>query len=220
VYKKMSDALKRTGRPIVFSLCQYGVTSVWTWGAQAGGNLWRTSGDIEANYNSIIALGFGQNAGLERFAGPGHWNDPDMLEVGNGKLTAEENRLHMSLWAMLAAPLLAGNDLAHMNPAVLSVLTNREVLAIDQDPLGVQGHRIWQDGPIDVWIKPLADGSRAVGIFNKGDPQDPVTVQFRSLGIGKFAQVRDLWAEKDLGRFENSFTAAVPVHGVVLLRMR
>ncbi len=219
VYKKMGDALKAAGRPIVFSLCQYGWHSVWTWGAQSGGNLWRTSGDIEANYNSILALGFAQNPGLEPFAGPGHWNDPDMLEVGNGKLSPSENRLHMSLWAMLAAPLLAGNDLAHMNPEVLSILTNREVLAIDQDPLGVQGHRVFEEGPIDVWVKPLSDGSKAVAIFNKGDPQDPVTVQFRELGVAKSAEVRDQWASKDLGRFENSFTTAVPPHGVVLLRM-
>jgi len=143
-----------------------------------------------------------------------------MLEVGNGKLTADENKLHMSLWAMLAAPLLAGNDLAHMNPEVLSVLTNREVLAIDQDPLGEQGHRVWQDGPIDVWVKPLGDGSKAVGIFNKGGPQDPVTVQFRTLAVGKFAEVRDLWTGKDLGRLENSITTEVPAHGVTLLRMR
>ncbi len=139
VYKKMGDALKATGRPIVFSLCQYGVIGVWTWGPQSGGNLWRTSGDISANYESILALGFAQNPGLEKFAGPGHWNDPDMLEVGNGKLTMDENRLHFSLWAMLAAPLLAGNDLAHMNPDVLGVLTNQEVIAVDQDPLGRTG---------------------------------------------------------------------------------
>ena len=161
-----------------------------------------------------------QNNGLERFAGPGHWNDPDMLEVGNGKLTPDENRLHMSQWAMLAAPLLAGNDLANTKPEILSILTNREVIAIDQDPLGVQGHRVWQTGPIDVWIKPLADGSKAVGIFNKGEPQGPVTVQFRDLGLLKSATVRDIWAGKDLGRMESSFTAAVPTHGVVLLRVK
>lgn len=220
VYKKMGDALKATGRPIVYSLCQYGVNSVWTWGAQVGGNLWRTTGDISANYESILALGFAMNDGLGRFAGPGHWNDPDMLEVGNGKLSIDENRLHFSLWALLAAPLLAGNDPAHTAPEILSILTNQEVIAIDQDPLGVQGHRLWQDGPIEAWIKPLADGSKAVGIFNKGDPQDPVTVSFRELGLQKSATVRDLWQGKDLGRFENSFTVSVPRHGVVLLRMR
>ncbi len=220
VYKKMGDALKATGRPIVFSLCQYGVNDVWTWGAQSGGNLWRTSGDIEANYNSILALGFAQNPGLERYAGPGHWNDPDMLEVGNGKLTPDENRLHMSLWAMLAAPLLAGNDLAHMPPEVLAILTNHEVLAIDQDPLGEQGHRVWQVGPIDIWVKPLKDGSKAVAIFNKGEPRGPVTVKFADLGLANSVSLRDLWAAKDLGHFDSSFTTEVAPHGVVLLRAR
>jgi alpha-galactosidase len=220
VYKKMGDALKATGRPIIFSLCQYGVNNVWAWGAQSGGNLWRTSGDIEANYNSIVALGFAQNPGLERFAGPGHWNDPDMLEVGNGKLTLDENRLHMSLWALLAAPLLAGNDLSNMPPEVQAILTNREVLAVDQDKLGIQGHRVFQEGPIDIWVKALVDGSKAVGIFNKGGPRDPITVRFQQIGVGKSAAVRDLWSGKDLGQFNNSFTADVPAHGVVLVKVR
>ncbi len=220
VYKKMGDALKATGRPIVFSLCQYGYLAVWTWGAQAGGNLWRTSGDIEANYNSILALGFAQNPGLEPYAGPGHWNDPDMLEVGNGKLTHDENKLHMTQWAMLAAPLLAGNDLANMPPEVLSILTNKEVLAIDQDPLGKQGHRVWQTGPIEVWIKPLQDGSKAVAIYNKGEPQPKVTVKFSDLGVPNSVAIRDLWAGKDLGKFSGSFTTEVPIHGVVLLRTK
>jgi alpha-galactosidase len=129
-----------------------------------------------------------------------------MLEVGNGKLTLDENRLHMSQWALLAAPLLAGNDLANTKPEILAILTNREVIAIDQDPLGAQGHRVWRTGPIDVWIKPLADGSKAVGIYNTGEPQGPVTVQFRDLGVGKSATVRQVWEGKDLGRLENSFT--------------
>ncbi len=126
----------------------------------------------------------------------------------------------MSQWALLAAPLLAGNDLANMQPEILSILTNREVIAIDQDPLGVEGHRVWQVGPIQIWVKPLADGSKAVGIFNTGEPQEPVTVQFRDLGVGKSAMVRDLWAGKDLGRLQNSFTATVPTHGVVLLKVK
>ena len=220
VYKKMGDALKATGRPIVYSLCQYGFDRVWAWGASVGGNLWRTTGDISANFPSIIYIGFGQQDGLQRFAGPGHWNDPDMLEVGNGKLTADENRLHMSLWCLLAAPLLAGNDLSNMSPEVLQVLTNREVLAIDQDPLGVQGHRVWQEGPIDVWIKPLADGGTAVGLFNKGVSDEEVTVLFRELGVTDKVQVRDLWAKKDLGSFEKSFASTVPRHGAVLLKIR
>lgn len=220
IYKKMGDALKATGRPIVFSLCQYGYDAVWKWGPQSGGNLWRTTGDISANYESILALGFALNPGLEQYAGPGHWNDPDMLEVGNGKLTMDENRLHFSLWSLLAAPLLAGNDLAHMNPDVLSILTNKEVVALDQDPLGKQAHSAWREGPWEVMIKPLADGSTAIGIFNKGEPQEPVTVRFKQLGLANSLQLRDLWAHKDLGKFQDSFTIKVPNHGVVLLRAR
>jgi len=220
VYKKMGDALKKTGRPIVFSLCQYGLDKVWEWGPSVGGNLWRTTNDIKPNIESIISLGFGQQNGLERFAGPGHWNDPDMLEVGNGRLSLDENRLHMSLWCLLAAPLLAGNDLSQMKPEILEILTNPEVIALDQDLLGVQGHRVWQEGPIDVWVKPLADGGRAVGLFNKGESVNEVTVLLRELGVADGVQVRDLWARRDLGTVRNSFTAKVPRHGVVLVKMR
>jgi alpha-galactosidase len=218
-YKKMHDALGRTGRPIVFSLCQYGWDRVWSWGASVGGNLWRTTGDISADYERMAYIGFGQN-GLERFAGPGHWNDPDMLEVGNGKLTLDENRAHMSLWCILAAPLLAGNDLTKMAPEVLDILTNPEVLAVDQDPAGVQGHRVTQEGPLEVWVKPLADGSKAVGLFNRESTPEPVTALFREIGVGETATVRDLWARKDLGTFKNSFTAVVPKHGVVMVRVK
>ena len=220
VYKKMGDALKKAGRPIVFSLCQYGLDRVWEWGPSVGGNLWRTTNDIKPTMEHIVSLGFGQQNGLERFAGPGHWNDPDMLEVGNGRLSLDENRLHMSLWCMLAAPLLAGNDLSQMKPEILDILTNPEVIALDQDSLGVQGHRVWQEGPIDVWVKPLADGSRAVGLFNKGESVNEVTVLLRELGIADNVQVRDLWARQDLGAARNSFTAKVPRHGVVLVKMR
>jgi alpha-galactosidase len=220
VYKKMGDALKKTGRPIVFSLCQYGLDKVWEWGPSVGGNLWRTTDDIKPNIESIISLGFGQQHGLERFAGPGHWNDPDMLEVGNGRLSLDENRLHMSLWCLLSAPLLAGNDLSQVKPEILEILTNPEVVALDQDLLGVQGHRVWQEGPIDVWVKPLADGGRAVGLFNKGESVNEVTVLLRELGIADGVQVRDLWARRDLDTVRNSFTAKVPRHGVVLVKMR
>jgi alpha-galactosidase len=218
-YEKMHDALEATGRPIVFSLCQYGWDRVWSWGASVGGNLWRTTGDISADYERMAYIGFGQN-GLERFAGPGHWNDPDMLEVGNGKLTLDENRAHMSLWCILAAPLLAGNDLTKMAPEVLDILTNPEVLAVDQDPAGVQGHRVTQEGPLEVWVKPLADGSKAVGLFNRESTPEPVTALFREIGVGETATVRDLWARKDLGTFKNSFTAVVPKHGVVMVRVK
>ena len=161
-YDKMDKALKATGRPIVFSLCQYGWDAVWEWAPALGGNLWRTTGDINPHWDRIYAI-LSQQEGLEAYAGPGHWNDPDMLEVGNGKLSLAENRSHFSMWAMLAAPLLAGNDLPNMKPEIKAILTNRDVIAIDQDPLGKQASRIYSDGEVDVWARHLSgrrDGHR------------------------------------------------------------
>ena len=218
-YRKMYDALKQTGRPIVYALCQYGMQKGWEWAASVGGNLWRTDDDIRDNYFSMAELGFGQN-GLERFAGPGHWNDPDMLEVGNGGMTDDEYRTHMSLWCILTAPLIAGNNLVSMSAATRAILTNPEVIAIDQDPLGVQGHRVTQEGPLEVWMKPLEDGSKAVGLFNRGWGAMPVTVGLRDLGVGGSAAMRDLWARKDLGRFQEIYTALVPQHGVVMIKVK
>ena len=148
-YAKMDKALKATGRPIVYSLCQYGWDAVWEWGPKVGANLWRTTGDIQPNWQSIYSI-LNEQAGLARYAGPGHWNDPDMLEVGNGKLTLAENRSHFSWWAILAAPLLAGNDLPNMKPEIKAILTNRDVIAIDQDPLGRQGARAYSEGEVEV----------------------------------------------------------------------
>jgi len=218
-YKKMHEALEKTGRAIVFSLCQYGMDRVWRWGPSVGGNLWRTTGDISDDYDRMAYIGFGQN-GLERFAAPGHWNDPDMLEVGNGKMNKDEYRTHMSLWCLLAAPLLAGNDLSKMTPDTLAILTNPEVIAVDQDALGIQGHRAAQEGQLEVWVKLLADGSKAVGLFNRGESVMPVTAHFRDVGVGDTASVRDLWEKRDLGVFNSSFTAQVPTHGVVLLKVK
>src|ERR1700674_3545911 len=146
IYKKMGDALKVTGRPIVFSMCQHGLQNVWEWGASVGGNLWRTTGDIEDNWKSMSTIGFDKQVGHERYAGPGHWNDPDMLEIGNAGMSATEYRTHMSLWAMLAAPLLAGNDLRSMTNETRDILENKEVIAIDQDKLGRQGTRVSKEG--------------------------------------------------------------------------
>jgi len=219
VYKKMYDALKRARHPIVYSLCQYGMEQVWEWGASVGGNLWRTTDDISDNYESMCFIGFGQN-GLQKFAGPGHWNDPDMLEVGNGKMTKDEYLTHMSLWCILAAPLLAGNDLSKMTQATLGILTNPEVVAVDQDPKGVEGHRISQVGPLEVWAKPLADGSQVVGLFNRGESMNPVSLDFRDIGVSGSATIRDLWGRKDLGSFQNHFTASVPKHGVVMIKVK
>src|SRR5664279_2019287 len=147
-YDKMGKALKATGRPIVYSLCQYGWDAPWEWAPALGGNLWRTTGDVRADWMSIYDI-INQNAGLAKYAGPGRWNDPDMLEVGNGKLTLAENRAHFSMWAMLAAPLLAGNDLPNMKPDVKTILTDKDVIAIDQDKVGKQGSRGYSEGEVE-----------------------------------------------------------------------
>ena len=218
-YIKMRDALRKTGRPIVYSLCQYGNGAVWRWGTDVGGNLWRTTGDITDKYDRMTEIGFSQ-AGLARFAGPGHWNDPDMLEVGNGGMNPEEYRQHMSLWAILAAPLLAGNDLTTMTPETTAMLTNRDVIAIDQDSLGKQGDRVTAEGPVEIWAKPLADGSKAVGIFNRHATALSIPVDFTQLGFTGSVQVRDIWQAKDLGTMKDPYPVTVPPHGVVLLRIK
>jgi alpha-galactosidase len=218
-YTKMHDALVKTGRPIVLSLCQYGWHKVWEWGPSAGGNLWRTTGDITDRYNSMAEIGFNQN-GLEKFAGPGHWNDPDMLEVGNGGMNEDEYRTHFSLWAMLAAPLIMGNDLTRMTPYTLDILTNREVIAVDQDPLGKQGFRVAEEGPFEVWMKPMSDGSKVVGLFNRQRTGEQITANFTQIGMHGEAAVRDLWLKKDVGTFKDFYSAYVPPHGVVLVRIK
>jgi alpha-galactosidase len=218
-YTKMHNAIVKTGRPMVFSLCQYGADHVWEWGASVGGNLWRTTDDISDNYDRMSVIGF-QQAGLSQFAGPGHWNDPDMLEVGNGKMKPDEYRTHMALWALLAAPLLAGNDLTSMSPETIAILTNREVIAIDQDKLGKQGDRVWAEGSQEIWVRELNGGAKAVGIFNRFDwPQD-IVVDFSKLGFkGTGVKMRDVWEGKDLGRSGGKYKAHVAGHGVVLLKV-
>ena len=216
-YIKMHKALLKTGRPVVYSICQYGSDSVWEWGAEVGGNLWRTTDDISDSFRSMSLIGFSQ-AGLERFAGPGHWNDPDMLEIGNGGMNADEYRTQMSLWAILAAPLLAGNDLSKMDDTTKSILMNREVIAVDQDKLGIQGSRI---GPLQVWMKPLSDGSKAVALFNfvTDDVPQPITLRFKDLGFTGPVHARDLWTHKDLGQLRDSYIVTPPKGGVVMLRI-
>jgi alpha-galactosidase len=216
-YRKMDAALKATGRPIVYSLCQYGVAQVWRWGGSVGGNLWRTTGDISDRFSRMATIGFGQ-AGLSKYAKPGHWNDPDMLEVGNGGMNPVEYRTHMSLWALLAAPLLAGNDLTRMTPDTLAILTNREVIAIDQDKAGRQGDRVHAEGPLEVWARPLAGGGKAVGLFNLSDQPSYVEVNYADLGLKAPVRTRDVWAAKELGKLK-SYRTLVPNHGVVLLRL-
>ena len=217
-YEKMHQAILNTHRPMVFSLCQYGDDAVWEWGQQVGGNLWRTDGDISDNYASVGHNGF-MEAGLAKYAGPGHWNDPDMLEVGNGGMSADEERTQMSLWSILAAPLIAGNDLTNMDATTLSILINKEVIAVDQDKLGIEGDRVTEEGPYEVWMKPLSGGAKAVGLFNRNGYPFPITVRFSDIGITGPVRARDLWLHKDLGILRDSYTAVVPRDGVVMLRL-
>lgn len=219
VYAKMGDALQATGRPIVYSLCQYGVFHGPQWGERVGGNLWRTTGDISDNWKSMSHIGFDLQLDLAQYAGPGHWNDPDMLEIGNGGMTDTEYRTHMSLWSLLAAPLLAGNDLNHMSKATAEILMNKEVIAIDQDSLGKQAKRVAKEGDLEVWARPLADGGEAVGLFNRGAGSAKVTARNSDLKVDGSYKIRDLWAHADRGTFKEEYSAEVPSHGVVLIRL-
>jgi alpha-galactosidase len=214
-YQKMGLALRATGRPIVYSLCQYGWLDVGEWGARVGGNLWRTTGDIRDSWDSMANIGFNQN-GREKYAGPGHWNDPDMLEIGNGGMTDTEYRTHMSLWSMLAAPLLAGHDVRTMSDSIKEILLNKEVIAIDQDKAGHQGVRVRQDGELEVWKKPLAQGV-AMALFNRSKDAAKMSVKWSEAGVTKKnPKVRDLWAHKDI-QAPGEYTVEVPSHGVVML---
>ena len=207
-YSTMHDALEASGRPIVFSMCEWGSNKPWLWGKGIG-NLWRTTGDIsdcwdckkpyQLGWVKILDL----QDGLDSFAGPGHWNDPDMLEVGNGGMTPTEYRAHFSFWCLLAAPLMAGNDIRNMTPEIKTILTNKEVIAVDQDRLGREGRRIWKDGDREVWSKDLSSGGRAVILFNRGTRDAEIPVAWEALGYPGHvsASVRDLWAGKNLGQF-------------------
>jgi alpha-galactosidase len=219
VYKKMGDALLKTGRPIVYSISHGDNQRIWSWAPSSGANLWRIGTDIRPDHEIIEHFAF-LDAGLERYAGPGHWNDPDMLEVGNGKLNADEDRQHFGLWCLLAAPLIAGNDLAHMSPEIQAILTNREAIAMDQDPAGIQGKSVWQEGPVSVWVKPMADGSKAVGLVNMGESPNEIEFSFRDAGLPEWAELRDVFTHKDLGVFQKTFKATVPTRGILLLRVR
>jgi len=226
-YRLMRDALDLSGRLITFSICEWGTNTPWLW-ATGVGHLWRTTGDIQdcwdcrrdwGGYGWVHILDL--QVGLESHAGPGHWNDPDMLEVGNGGMTTEEYRAHFSMWAMLAAPLMAGNDVRGMTPEIRDILTNREVIAVDQDPMGRQGRKVRDDGDVEVWAKELADGSRAVALLNRDTTAAAVTVSWPEIGYttGIEAVVRDLWAHRDVGRMRGRYTATVPGHAAVMVRI-
>ena len=218
-YAKFRDALARAGRPIVLSICEWGSNQPWEW-APPIGNLWRTTDDIEDKWPSMLS-NLDQNGQHASVARPGAWNDPDMLEVGNGGMTDGEYRAHFSLWAIMAAPLIAGHDVRSMSPATREILTNREVIAVDQDSLGRQGMLVWEAPPeLQVWSKPLADGSRAVALLNRSGSSAKITASFPRLGLhGDSATVRDLWAHEDRGTFRGHYEADVPSHAVVMVRV-
>ena len=217
-YTQFRDALRAAGRPIVFSICEWGRNRPWEW-AVGVGHLWRTTGDISDRWQSMITIADASSRHA-RVAGPGGWNDPDMLEVGNGGMTAEEYRTHFSLWAIMAAPLIAGNDIRTMSDETRDILTNREVIAVDQDSLGVQGWLAAQPAPdLQVWMKPLRDGSRAVALVNRTEAAAEIAVEWSAIGLRPgAAAVRDLWAHRDVGRVANRYAAQVPPRGVVMVR--
>jgi len=233
-YANMRAALDAAGRPIVLSICEWGKHQPWLWGKEVGGNLWRTTDDIQDRWEGKKEWKPGNccsygvmdivdvEAGLYSYAGPGHWNDPDMLEVGNGGMSDTEYRSHFSLWAILAAPLIAGNDLRNMRSEIRDILTNREVIAVDQDPLGRQGQRVRKEGDLEVWAKQLSDGGRAVILLNRGNAAQKMVVTWEQIGYPDHlnAAVRDLWEHRDLGKMTGQFGATVPSHGVAMVTVR
>jgi alpha-galactosidase len=217
-YTAMRDALAATGRPILYSITEWGQNQPWLWGKDVG-NSWRTTGDIGDRYSSMLSI-VHQNMPLAQYAGPGHWNDPDMLEIGNGGMTDVEYRSHFSLWSIMAAPLLIGTDLREASPDTLKILLNRDVIAVDQDRLGIQGSPISTDGGRDVFVKPLANGDRAVALFNETDTVQRIGTSAAGIGLPQATayRVRDLWTHTDR-ETAGAIAATVPPHGTTLVRV-
>jgi alpha-galactosidase len=234
-YIYISEILRKQKRDMVLNLCQYGMGDVWKWGKKVGGQSWRTAGDLGGSFEGIgTALfrdGFDvySRDSLQLYGGPGGWNDPDYLLLGylsNWKgetvptpLTPNEQYTHVSLWSILAAPLIFSGDITRMDDFTLSLLTNDEIIEVDQDPLGKPGYRVFKDGDIEVWIRPLEDGSIAVGLFNRGEKPGKVTANWTDLKISGKQRIRDLWRQKDIGSFDSKFSTRVGRHGVVMVRM-
>jgi alpha-galactosidase len=226
-YTTMHDELGAAGRPIVLSMCEWGLSQPETW-ARGVAHLWRTTPDSLPCWNCTGRLGhkgwsliLDMQVGLEKYAGPGGWNDPDMLQVGNPRVSPVENRAQFSLWALLAAPLIAGNDVRQMPPDVRDILLNRDVIAVDQDPLGREGTKIRDDGDVQVWAKPMVGNSHAVILFNRGEAPVTIAVSWPELGLSQNSSqpVRDLWQKKDLGPVRGAFAAPVAPHGVVMVKV-
>ena len=228
-YRIMSDALKAAGRPIVFSLCEWGQNQPWLWAAPVG-HLWRTTGDIGPSYKGSVKNKWehgwkellDQNVGLEKYAGPGHWNDPDMLEVGAKGMSVPESRAHFSLWCVLAAPLIAGNDVRTMTPEIAAILTNKAAIAVDQDPAGHQGFRYRVDKDKEIWAKELSNKEWAVCILNTGDSAANLSVDLKGLTFltEPYYDVTDIWTGKTLGNNTVAKTATVDSHDVMFLRLK
>lgn len=224
-YKTMGDALYAAGRPIVYSLCEWGNNQPWLWGEKIG-HLWRTTGDITDCFDchDVYAMGWkyilNSQAGLEKYAGPDHWNDPDMLEVGTKGLSLSESRAHFSLWCILAAPLIAGNDVRNMTGEIHDILTNKEVIAVDQDPLGKQGYRFMEQPGKEIWVKELSNGEWAVCFFNSGNNDMLMRVNWNNLSFlkGTFT-IRDLWQKKNIGKTDVNLNVNIPPRDVVLVRL-
>jgi alpha-galactosidase len=240
-YKTISAAIRKAGRPIVLSICEWGTDKPWVWGP-AVGHLWRTTGDISncfdciEDHGSWKSLGAMQildmQDGLRAYAGPGHWNDPDMLEIGNGKMTPGEDRGHFSMWAMLCAPLMAGNDLRIMNKETAGILTNKEVIAINQDSLGIQALKYSMKDSVQTWVKPLKNGDWAIGFLNRSVSPKTIDINWNELQVtdtvakrtfdtrnGNY-KLRDLWLKKEKGSTKDHLKALVPAHDILLLRLR
>lgn len=233
-YKTMSDALKASGRPIVFSICEWGENKPWEWG-EGIGNLWRTTADIRDIYEGEFDWGglgvvdiIDQQVGLEKFAGPGHWNDPDMLEVGNGRMTYDEYKTHFSMWAMLAAPLMAGNDIRNMDAETKEILTNTDVIAVNQDTKGVQATKFLDMGDHEIWAKSLSNAEVAVCFMNRSaqaweldyDWKDYTMYFVRDVSIHRHVyNVYDLWQHKNIGTTEDNLKTVIPSHGVLMVRL-
>jgi len=229
-YRLMGGILKHMDRDFVFNFCQYGMGEVWKWGRDVGGNYWRTTDDLGAPadqlWRSMSTIGFGQSRFAE-YSGPGGWNDPDNILIGYiledklepTGLTADEQYTYISLWSLVAAPLILASDLTQMDPFTLSLLSNDEVIAVDQDPAGKGGRRVAQDGDLEVWVKDLADGSKAVGLFNRSEFNSTVTAKWSDVGVSGKCLVRDLWRQRNVGTFSDKYSATVPWHGVVLVKV-
>ena len=227
-YIVMRKALDKTDRDIVYSMSQYGIGNVWEWGEQIGGNCWRTTGDLIDTWDSMSEIGFNQIVN-RKYAGPGHWNDPDMLVIGfvgwgewhyPSRLRADEQYTHISLWSLLSSPLIIGCDITCMDAFTKNLLTNDEVIDINQDPSGKQAKQVSKEGGLEIWVKDLEDGSKAVGLFNRNPTNQTVKATWPTLEIeGKYI-VRDVWRQKDEGIFSDNFSAVVRAHGVKLITVR